>query len=48
MSARPSTVLVIGATGSIGLDGARDTPNMPLDREPERVREDLRALTGRS
>jgi uncharacterized protein YbjT (DUF2867 family) len=29
------------------LDGARDTANMPLEGEPQRVREELRALAGR-
>ena len=27
-----------------GLDGVRDTPNQPLDDEPQRVKDNLRAL----
>jgi uncharacterized protein YbjT (DUF2867 family) len=27
------------------LDGVRDTPNQPLDEEPQRVKDDLRALS---
>jgi uncharacterized protein YbjT (DUF2867 family) len=37
----------LAADAPRALDGARDTPNLPLDREPERVREDLRMRTGR-
>ena len=34
----------LAADAPRALDGARDTPNMPLDREPERVGEDLLRL----
>jgi len=27
-----------------GIDGVRDTPNQPLDDEPQRVKDDLRTL----
>ncbi len=30
-----------------GLDGVQDTANMPLENEPQRVRADLEAVTGR-
>jgi hypothetical protein len=29
------------------LDGVHDRANMPLENEPQRVRDDLRSLTGR-
>jgi uncharacterized protein YbjT (DUF2867 family) len=31
---------------SSGLDGVRDIPNQPLEDEPQRVKDDLRALSG--